>query len=195
MLLAAVFSAGKLGAQIIEFESGGLNYATLTRGGVTIMWAPLPIHIRGYAILQVTITNGSEVPQQIKPEDFQFEKTGGPDMVALSASTVVGELMKHASRGDVIKLTTAYETVLEGNTRIHSTNGYEIRRQNAQAELGSGKLRAAAAASAIALAATKLMPGQTTDGAIFYPNGGRPLGEGKLVVNTAGEVFEFPVKH
>ena len=35
------------------------------------------------------------------------------------------------------------------------------------------------------------MPGQSTDGAIFYPSGGKPLGPGKLTVNAAGEIFEF----
>ena len=76
---------------------------------------------------------------------------------------------------------------------MHSTNGYESRRQNAQAALGSAKLNAAAAASALVLATIKLMPGQTTDGAVFFPNQGRPLGVGKLVVSTAGEVFTFPL--
>jgi hypothetical protein len=41
---------------------------------------------------------------------------------------------------------------------------------------------------------TKLAPGQSTDGAVFYPSGGKPLGAGKLVVNAAAEVFEFPVE-
>ena len=47
----------------------------------------------------------------------------------------------------------------------------------------------AAAASAIALVTTKLMPGQSTDGAVFYPSQGKPLGAGKLIVNAAGETF------
>ena len=114
-------------------------------------------------------------------------------MAALPAATVVQQMMDHASRGDVIQLITAYEAALYGNTRMHSTNGYEERRQNAQAELGGGKLRAAAAASAIAFVASKLLPGQSTDGAIFFLNGGKPLGAGKLTVNAAG-YFEFPVE-
>jgi hypothetical protein len=62
------------------------------------------------------------------------------------------------------------------------------------AELGSTRLKAAAATSAIALVTTKLQPGQSTDGAVFYPNGGRPMGAGKLLVNAAGELFEFPME-
>jgi hypothetical protein len=194
LALAAVLFTGLLRAQIIEFESGGLKYRTLTRGGITIMWAHLPIHIRDYAVLQVSVSNGSPVSWQVKPQDFQFEKTEGEMNPALPAATVVGKLMQKASRGEVIKLTTAYEAALFGNAKMHSTNGYEVRRQNAQAEMGSGKLRAAAAASAIAFVASKLPPGQSTDGAIFFQNGGKPLGAGKLIVNTAGESFEFPVE-
>src|SRR5580658_3356327 len=193
LLLAAVLSTGALHAQIIEFESGGLKYRTLTRGGVTIMWAHLPMHIREYAVLQVAISNGSPVSWQVKPQDFRFDKAEGDRLGALPAATVVQQMMDHASRGDVIKLITAYESALYGNTRVHSTNGYEERRQNAQAELGGGKLRAAAAASAIAFVATTLLSGQSTDGAIFFLNSGKPLGAGKLLVNAAGETFEFPI--
>jgi hypothetical protein len=192
--LAAVLFTGALHAQIIEFESGGLKYRTLTRGGVTIMWAHLPMHIKEYAVLQVAISNGSPVSWQVKPQDFKFEKVEGGNIAALPAATVVESLMERAGRGDVIKLITAYETALYGNTKMHSTNGYEERRQSAQAELGGGKLRAAAAASAIAFVASKLLPGQSTDGAIFFVNGGKPLGAGKLTANAAGEIFEFPVE-
>jgi hypothetical protein len=194
LLLAAVLLTGALRAQIIEFESGGLKYRTMTRGGVTIMWAHLPMHIKEYAVLQVAISNGSPVSWQVKPQDFKFEKAEGGTIAALPAATVVESLMERAGRGDVIKLITAYEAALYGNTKMHSTNGYEARRQNAQAELGGGKLRAAAAASAIAFVASKLLPGQSTDGAIFFVNGGKPLGAGKLTANAAGELFEFPVE-
>jgi hypothetical protein len=194
LLLAAVLCIGTLHAQIIEFESGGLKYRTLTRGGVTIMWAHLSMHIKEYAVLQVAISNGSPVSWQVKPQDFSFEKFDGGAIAALPAATVVQQMMDHGSRSDVIKLTTAYEAALYGNSRMHSTNGYEERRQNAQAELGGGKFRAAAAASAIAFVSTKLSPGQSTDGAIFFLNSGKLLGAGKLTVHAAGEVFEFPVE-
>ncbi|HVP00610.1 MAG TPA: hypothetical protein VMT15_21215 [Bryobacteraceae bacterium] len=193
-LALGVLFSGAISAQIIEFESGGLKYRALTRGGVTIMWAHLPMHIREYAVLQVAISNGSPVSWQIKPQDFHFEKAEGGKLGALPAAQVVQWVMDKAGRGDVVKLITAYESALFGNARVHSTNGYEVRRQDAQAELGGGKFRAAAAASAIALVPTKLAPGQSTDGAIFFLNGGKPLGAGKLLVNAAGETFEFPVE-
>ncbi len=72
-----------------------------------------------------------------------------------------------------------------------SANGYEARRQAAFAEVSSTKIKAAAAASAIALVAVKLAPGQSTDGAVFWPTQGKPLGAGHLRVNAAGETFEF----
>jgi hypothetical protein len=191
-MLAALLFTGALRAQIIEFESGGLKYRTLTKGGMTIMWAHLPMHIKEYAVLQVAISNGSPVSWQVKPQDFRFEKAENLTIAALPAATVVENLMERAGRGDVVKLITAYEAALYGNTQVHSTNGYEMRRRDAQGE-GGGKLRAAAAASAIAFVASKLLPGQSTDGAIFFINGGKPLGAGKLLVNAAGETFEFPV--
>ena len=116
---------GALHAQIIEFESGGLKYRTLTRGGVTIMWAHLPIHIKEYAVLQVAISNGSPVSWQVKPQDFRFERAEGGIIAALPAATVVESLMEMASRGDVVKLITAYEAALYWKFQMHSTNGYE----------------------------------------------------------------------
>lgn len=157
------------------------------------MFAPIAMRIHDYAILQVAVSNGSPISWAIRPEDFRFERADGSSVQASPARSVVETLMQKGNRGDVIKLSTAYEAVLYGNSRMHSTNGYEARRQNAQAALGSAKLNAAAAASALVLATIKLMPGQTTDGAVFFPNQGRPLGMGKLVVNTAGEEFTFPV--
>ncbi len=192
LLLAALPMAG-LNAQVLEFESGGLKYKALTRGGVTIMFAPLPTRILGYSILQVAISNGSPVSWSFKPEDFRFERDSGQKIQAVSAGTVVKQLLDHASRGDVGRLITAYEAALFGNAQVHSTNGYESRRQDYLA-VGSTRLKAAAAASAIALVTTKLEPGQSTDGAVFYPSGGKALGSGKLVVSAAGEVFEFPIE-
>jgi hypothetical protein len=180
------FSAA-LHAQIIEFESGGLHYQTLTKNGVTIMVAPLPSHIREWGILQVAVSNGSPISWSIRPEDFDYTMDGNT-MKATPARTVVDSLISKASRGDVIKLITAYESGLYGLQRFKSTNGYEQRRL---AEVASAKFKAAAAASAIALVATKLAPGQSTDGAVFYPTAGKPLGPGRLRVNAAGEIFEF----
>ncbi|MGH9648125.1 MAG: hypothetical protein ACRD4E_15045, partial [Bryobacteraceae bacterium] len=149
--------------------------------------------VLGYTILQVAISNGSPVSWTFKPEDFRFEQEAGQRIQAVSAGTVVKQLLDHASRGDVGRLISAYEAALFGNAKVHSTNGYESRRQDYLA-LGSTKLKAASAASAIALVTTKLNPGQSTDGAVFYPTKGKPLGAGRLIVDAAGETFEFPVE-
>jgi hypothetical protein len=193
LLLLVIFPVAKARAQVLEFESGGLKYKALTRGGVTIMFAPLPTRVLGYTILQVAISNGSPISWSFKPEDFRFEQEGGQRIQAVSAGTVVKQLLDHASRGDVGRLISAYEAALFGNAKVHSTNGYESRRQDYLA-LGSTKLKAASAASAIALVATKLNPGQSTDGAVFYPTKGKPLGAGRLMVDAAAEMFEFPVE-
>jgi hypothetical protein len=193
LLLLAFFPLTKTRAQVLEFESAGLKYKALTRGGVTIMFAPLPTRVLGYTILQVAISNGSPVSWSFKPEDFRFERADGERIQAVSAGTVVKQLLDHASRGDVGRLIHAYEAALFGNAHVRSTNGYEERRQDYLA-FGSTKLQAASAASAIALVTTKLAPGQSTDGAVFYPSKGKPLGAGRLIVEAAAETFEFPVE-
>jgi hypothetical protein len=178
-------------AQVIEFESGGLKYKTLTRNGLTIMFAHIPTTVREYSIVQVAVSNGAKVPWTVKTQDFRFEKADGVPLSPVAPRVVVDEMIEKASRSDVIRLVSTYEIGLYGLTRLQSTNGYEQRRQAAFAEMTSGKLRAAAAASAIAFVDVKLMPGQSTDGAVFYSNHGKPLGGGKLTVRAAGEVFEF----
>jgi hypothetical protein len=70
-------------------------------------------------------------------------------------------------------------------------NAYEARRQAALAEVNSTKLKAAAAASAIALVQIKLLPGESTDGAVFFAAEGKTFGAGKLIVRTNTDVFEF----
>ena len=64
-------------------------------------------------------------------------------------------------------------------------------RRLAALSMGSTRLKAAATASALALVQTKLIPGESTDGAVFFPTGGKPLGSGRLVVRTNTDVFEF----
>src|SRR6185503_4429132 len=64
-------------AQVIEFESNGLKYQTLTRNGVTVMFAHMPQHVREYAILQVSVSNGSRATHVARPEDFTFVRSGG----------------------------------------------------------------------------------------------------------------------
>jgi len=177
-------------AQVIEFESNGLKYQTLTRSGVTVMYASMPNHLHEYAIIQVAVSNGSRGSYNIKPEDFTFVRGDGVVLKASSATTVVNMLSQKASGGDVVHLITSYEAAVYGNSRLRSTNGYEQRRQSVLA-MGSTKLKAMAAASALALVKTRLAPGESTDGAVFFVNEGKPLGPGRLVVHTNTDVFDF----
>jgi len=178
-------------AQVIEFESGGLKYKALTRNGLTIMVASLPAHVRDYSIVQVAVSNGSPVSWTVKPEDFTFKSsTDGRLIQAQPARDVIESLMEKAHGGDIVKLITTYESGLYGLPRFESTHGYETRRQAALA-MTSAKWKAAAAASAIAFVSTKLAPGDSTDGAVFWATAGKPLGAGKLTVHAAGETFEF----
>lgn len=192
MVLAVALCAPAVFAQVLEFVSGGLKYQALTRGGITVMFAPLPTRVLGYAILQVAISNGSVEPWEVRPEDMHFERATGGRIQALPAGAVVRDVLNRAGRGDVGRLVSVYEGALFGNINVRSTNGYEARRRDAMAE-GDTRMRAAAAASAIVLGTTKLEPGQSTDGAVFFPNAGRPLGPGRLVLEAGGERFEFQV--
>jgi hypothetical protein len=188
----AVLSAQVTLAQIIPFESNGLQYKTLTKGGVTVMFAYLPAHLKEYSIMQVSISNGSPVSWTVKPEDFFYQQQDGTMWQADPALTVVENLLAKAGRHDVIKLVTTYERGVYGNEHMQSTNGYESRREAALAYGVSSRLKAGAAASAIALVATKLKSGESTDGAVFFPSNGRLLGPGTLSIHTGGENFEFP---
>jgi hypothetical protein len=181
-----------LSAQIIPFESNGLQYKTLTKGGVTVMFAYLPAHLKEYSIMQISMANGSPVSWTVKPEDFSYRQQDGTVWQASSALSVVNTMLAKGGRHDVVKLVTTYERGVYGNEHMQTTNGYEARRQAALAEGVSSRLKAGAAASALALVPTKLQSGESTDGAVFFPSNGRFLGPGTLVVHTAGEVFEFP---
>ncbi len=183
-----------LPAQVIDFESNGLHYRTLTKGSVTVMFAYLPPHVKEYSIVQVSVSNGSPVAWMVKPEDFTYRRSDGSESQASPALAVVNSLIAKASRHDVSKLVTTYENGLYGNIKMHTTNGYERRREDALSYGMSTRLKAGAAASAIALVPTKLEAGESTDGAVFFPNGGRPFGPGTMIVHTGGEVFEFPTE-
>jgi hypothetical protein len=177
-------------AQVIEFESNGLKYQTLTKSGVTIMFAQMPNHLHSYAIIQVAVSNGSAAPYVIRPEDFTWQRADGAAIHATPARTVVEMFFQKGGGNDVIKLVTTYEAAVYGNQHMKSTNGYEQRRLSALA-MSATKLRAAATASAIALVQSKLTPGESTDGAVFFTTEGKLLGPGHLIVRTNTDTFDF----
>ncbi len=179
----------------VEFESHGLTYEALTRNGITVMFASLPPHIKDFNIIQITITNGSLVSWTVKPADFTFVRPDGTVLQAISADDVIESLLERASRNDVIKLQLMYEDSIYALSNFRSTNGYEKRREAAMAQFVKPGFKAAAAASAITLVPTKLKPGDSTDGAIFFETRTKEksLGPGRLISHTCGETFEFVV--
>ena len=94
--------------QVIEFENNGMKYQTLTKRGVTVMFAHLPIHMREFSVLQVAVSNGSGGPYVIRPEDFVFRREDGSELKAWPAREVVGLLLEKGGRNDVIKLFSTY---------------------------------------------------------------------------------------
>jgi hypothetical protein len=58
-------------------------------------------------------------------------------------------------------------------------------------EFTSVRLKAAAAASAIVLVPTKLAPGESTDGAVFFATSGKSHPAGRLKVEAGGQTFLF----
>lgn len=191
VLLALLALGAASRAQVIEFYSNGLKYRTLTKSGVTVMFAEMPLQVHGYAVLQVAVSNGGSVPHTVQPVGFSYELADGRVINAAGEQQVVSELQQHGGRNDVIKLITAYEKSIYGVEKLRSNNGYEQRRQAALTMGGPQGLKAAAAASAIALVRTRLRPRDSTDGAVFFANEGKPLGPGVLRVRVDQELFEF----
>ena len=189
-MLALVLASPCVHAQVIEYVSNGMKYQTLTRSGVTVIFTHLTERIHEYSVVQTAIANGSAAPYIVRPEDFSFVRTDGAVIKAVGARTVIDMLMQKGSGSDVIKLVTTYESSVYGNPHFKSNNGYEQRRQAALG-MNSSKLKAAAAASAIALVQTKLAAGDTTDGAVFFASEGKPLVGGHIVVRTSTDIFEF----
>ena len=90
-------------AQIIPFESNGLQYKTLTKGGVTVMFAPLPAHLKEYSIMQVSLSNGSPISWTVKPEDFSYRQSDGTVWQASTALSVVNSLLAKVCTSSVVK--------------------------------------------------------------------------------------------
>ena len=177
----------------IDFESHGMHYEALTRSGITVMFAPLPPHVKDFNIVQVTVTNGSPVSWTVKPADFSFTRQDGTVLQTISADEVVSSLLEKAGRNDVIKLQLLYEASIYALSNFRSTNGYEQRREAAMAQFVNPRFKAAAAASAITLVPAKLKPGDSTDGAVFFENRTKEksLGAGRFIAHTCGETFAF----
>ncbi len=190
-IAAALCSVALLSAQVIEYEVAGVKYQTLSRQGLTVIMTRMANHVAGFALVQISISNGSDHYWTIAPEDFAYVK---PEISisGISADQVVNVLLDKGSHADVVKLVTSYENTLYAIPHMRSTNGYEQRREGSMTYGINAKLKAAATASAIALAQTRLAPGQSTDGSVFIPlREVKTLTGGRLVFHSNGETFEF----
>jgi hypothetical protein len=191
-MCVALWTASIASAQVIEYEANGLKYQTLSRKGLTLIVTRMPNHVAGFGLFQISISNGSDIYWTVQPEDFSYVRQD-LSATAISAGQVVDVLLDKGSHSDVVKLVTSYENLLYGIPHMKSTNGYEQRRQGAMTVGINAKLKAAATASAIALAMTRLAPGQSTDGSIFIPltHDLKTLTGGRLVFRAYDETFEF----
>jgi hypothetical protein len=196
LISAVLLAAGVVSAQVIEYEANGLKYQTLSHQGLTVIITHMPNHVAGFGLIQVSISNGSDKYWTVAPQDFSYVKQeiSAPfASTAIPAGQVVDVLLDKGTHADVVKLVTSYENSLYGIPHMRSTNGYEQRRQGAMSIGINAKLKAAATASAIALAQTRLAPGQSTDGSIFIPLNHelKTLSGGHLVFRNEGETFDF----
>ena len=181
----------------IEVPYKGLRYSMLSRGGVTVMIAPLDRAILEYSTAQVWVSNGSKSVVRVNPQAFSMSvETAGQSeprtMPGTAEGTVLNEILKRARSHDVLELVRAYEATLFGFANEKSLNYYQQRKQHALASAGSGKMRAAATASAIILAEKVLRPGEVVDGTVFFRTEGKHLRVASLSARLAGAVFEFP---
>ena len=190
--LLAMPAPSRLAAQVIEYEANGMKYQTLSRQGLTVIITRMPDHIAGFGLFQVSISNGSDHYWTVDPINFSYNRDDVA-LAALSADRVVDVLLDRSSHADVVKLVTSYENTLYGIPHMRSTNGYEERREGMMTYGINAKLKAAATASAIALAQVRLAPGQSTDGSIFIPltHEVRSLTGGRLVFKAYDQTFEF----
>ena len=193
LLLSGIFicNSRTLAAQVIEFENAGLRFQSMTQNGVTLMCARLPVQLKQFALIQVALSNGSEAYATLKPEDFAFNGSNGETIRAMSARDVVTNILEHGTHGDLVKLVKTYENAIYAIPNLNLKTGYEKRRQAALGEGTNTKFKAAAAASAIALIASRVAPGQTIDGAVFFPIVGGALPAGRVTARPGTVTYEF----
>jgi hypothetical protein len=191
-LAAGLCAVALVSAQVIEYEVNGVKYQTLSRQGLTVIMTRMPNHVAGFGLVQVSISNGSDRYWVIAPEDFAYVRAEG-STPGISAEQVVDVLLEKGSSADVVKLVNSYENSLYAIPHMRTTNGYEKRREGSLSYGINPKLKAAATASAIALAQTRLAPGQSTDGSVFIPltHDLKTLTGGRLIFKSSGETFEF----
>src|SRR5258707_3673845 len=85
----------------IEVPYKGLSYSMLSRGGVTIMVAPLNRPILEYSTIQVWISNGSKQAVRISPQSFEVRFGSQPMTAGTSDNEVLSEIQQRATHKDL----------------------------------------------------------------------------------------------
>ncbi len=195
MLVALLFAAMSASQQqpSVEIPYKGLSYSMLSRGGVTIMAAPLNRPILEYSTVQVWISNGSKQPVRVSPQSFEVRFGSQAMIPGTSENEVLAEIQQRATHKDLSELVTAYETVLLGFANEKSMGYYQQRKHAAQSSMsGGGKLRATATAAAIILPDRVLKPGEAIDGTVFF-RGDSKVGRIAFIgAHIAGATYDFP---
>ncbi len=100
--LLVILAVSAASAQVIEYEKDGIKHQTLTRNGVTVMFAVGKAHVKEYAMIQVSISNGSDIYSNINPEDSSA-LTSAPTVSVVRAANavdiVVRQLLEHGNIG------------------------------------------------------------------------------------------------
>ncbi len=190
--------AGVVSAQSIEFPYRGLDYSMTSKGGITVMVAPLSLSLLNYSAAHVWVTNGSKRTIRVEPQFFAararpLKQPAAGDYQAVSDNVVVGQVMNRARLGDILTLVRAYERNLYGFKNDDAINYYQARKQMALAEGGSRKLRAAAMVSAIVLPKTDVPPGEFREGTVFFATGDTRSEFLGFTARMAGLQFDFSV--
>jgi hypothetical protein len=191
-----VATAVAAGGQSIEVPYRGLDYSMLSKGGVTVMIAPLDLTILHYAAAHVWITNGSSRTILVSPQAFvaraRTPKQAQPAEFPGSADNkVVNDVMEHARFNDVLALVRAYERNLYGFKNPTAINYYQARKQVAAAEGSSRRFRAGAMVSALVLPKTQVPPGEFREGTVFFPVNDKKAQFTEFSVELGGLSFVF----
>ncbi len=182
--------------QAINVPYRGLDYSMISKGGLTVMVAPMSLSILNYSAAHVWVTNGSGRPVHLEPQSFvartrSARQAQPAEFAALSDAIVVKQVMDRAKFNDIMALVRAYEQNLYGFRNPDAINYYEVRKQVAAASGGSRKLRAAATVSAIILPRSDIPPGEFREGTIFFQTGDKRSEFVELSTNLGGLSFVF----
>lgn len=174
----------------IEVPYKGRTFSMASRDGVTVMIAPLERTILDYSTAQVWISNNTARSLPIAPQGFTATVESGATSAAAQDTMVLNDIRRHSSGRDIEELVRAYESMLLGLPDEKAMGYYEQRKRAALSS--GGKQRAAIMANVIILPETRLRPGETIDGTLFFHQPGKVHPKViRFTADLAGRHFEF----